>query len=311
MAVELRHLRYFVAVAEEQHITRAAERLGMQQPPLSQQIRAMERELDVQLLRRLPRGVALTEAGVALLEEARAILAHLDRLADVTRRAARGERGRLSVGVTSTAPFHPLVPRAIGAFRQASPRVALQIEECLSNEAIERLRSGQLDAAFIRTAMAEQDIFAIDLLDEEPMVVALPGTHPLAAHESPSAVPFRSLAGETFILYGPPGTGMHDATIAACHAAGFSPRVGNLGASTQQAPRIGSTLSLVAAGFGISLVPISLRRMHLDGVVYRDLEGASQPKALLSLASRRGDLSAVLRQFLGLVRTLVRDAVPE
>jgi DNA-binding transcriptional LysR family regulator len=310
MALELRHLRYFIAVAEEQHITRAAERLGMQQPPLSQQIRALERELDVQLLRRLPRGVALTDAGLALLEEARAILAHLDRVADVTRRAARGERGRLSVGVTSTAPFHPFVPQIIGAFRQASPRVALQIEECLSNEAIDRLHSGQLDVAFIRTSVADQDRLAIDLLDEEPMVVALPSTHALAAREDQAAVTFQSLAGETFILYGPPGTGMYDATIAACHAAGFNPRVGNLGASTQQAPRIASTLSLVAAGFGISLVPSSLRRMNLDGVVYRDLEGAPQPKALLSLASRRGDLSAVVSQFLLLVRTLSRDAAP-
>jgi DNA-binding transcriptional LysR family regulator len=309
--MELRHLRYFVAVAEEQHITRAAERLGMQQPPLSQQIRAMERELDVQLLRRLSRGVALTEAGLALLEEARAILAHFDRVADVTRRAARGERGRLSVGVTSTAPFHPLVPRVIGAFRQASLRVALQIEECLSSEAIDRLRSGQLDVAFIRTSVADQDMLAIELLDEEPMVVALPSTHPLVTSGGPAALPFRSLAGETFILYGPPGTGMHDATIAACHAAGFNPRVGNLGASTQQAPRIASTLSLVAAGFGISLVPSSLRRMNLDGVVYRDLEGAVQPRALLSLASRRGDLSAVLRQFLLLVRAQSRKAMPD
>ncbi len=306
--MELRHLRYFVAVAEEKHITRAAERLGMQQPPLSQQIKQLERELAVQLLRRLPRGVALTDAGLAFLEEARAILAQLDRAVDVTRRAARGERGRLCVGVTSTAPFHPLVAQGIRAFRHACPKVALQLEECLSNEAIDRLRAGHLDVAFIRTSIGDHDALVIDLLDDEPMVVALPGGHPLANADSAEGLAFRSLAAETFILYGPPGTGMYDATIAACHAAGFNPRVDNLGVSNQQAPRIASTLSLVAAGLGISLVPKSLQQMNLYGVVYRALDGRSQPKALLNLASRRGELSAVVKQFLMLVRTLSRLA---
>ena len=128
MSVELRHLRYFVAVAEEGHITRAAERLGMQQPPLSQQIRALERELDVQLLRRKPRGVELTDAGRALLADAQAILAHVDHAFATTRRTARGEEGRISVGFTSSAPFHPFVPRVIRAFRESYPLVALTLE---------------------------------------------------------------------------------------------------------------------------------------------------------------------------------------
>ena len=132
--MELRHLRYFIAIAEEGHITRAAERLGMQQPPLSQQLKAMERELDVQLFIRKARGVELTDAGRALLDEARGMLAQLDRAVEATRRAARGEQGRLCLGVTSTTPFHPLVPRAIRAFRAACPLVSLTVEECLSNE---------------------------------------------------------------------------------------------------------------------------------------------------------------------------------
>ena len=114
--MELRHLRYFIAVAEEGHVTRAAERLGMQQPPLSQQIQALERELDVQLFRRKPRGVELTDAGRALLDDARAILAHVDHAFATTRRTARGEQGRIAVGFTSSAPFHPFVPRVIRAF---------------------------------------------------------------------------------------------------------------------------------------------------------------------------------------------------
>jgi DNA-binding transcriptional LysR family regulator len=307
MAMELRHLRYFVAVAEEGHITRAAQRLGIQQPPLSQQIRAIERELDVQLFRRKPRGVELTDAGNAFLKDARMMLTQLDRAFETTRRASRGEQGNLCVGVTSTAPFHPLVPRAIRAFRESCPMVTLTLEECLSNELVERLRNEQLDAAFIRTSLADRDGVAVNSLLEEPMVVALPRTHAFAQNKRETAVPLKSLANETFILYGPPGTGMYDATIAACHASGFNPRVGNLGASTQQAPRITSTLSLVAAGLGISFVPSSLQRMNMDGVVYRSLRGPAQPKVVLDLISRRGDASAVVRQFVNLVRTAAKD----
>src|SRR6516162_3305321 len=123
--MELRHLRYFIAVAEERHVTRAAERLGMQQPPLSQQIRALERELDVQLFRRKPRGVELTPAGRVLLIEARAILDRLDQAVITTRRTARGEEGRISVGLTSAAAFHPFVAKVVREFREAFPLVSV------------------------------------------------------------------------------------------------------------------------------------------------------------------------------------------
>jgi DNA-binding transcriptional LysR family regulator len=310
MAMELRHLRYFVAVAEEGHITRAAERLGIQQPPLSQQIKAIESELGVQLFRRKARGVELTDAGKTFLEDARMTLSQLDRAFEATRRTARGEQGRLCVGVTSTAPFHPLVPRAIRAFREACPMVSLTVEECLSNELIERLQGERMDVAFIRTSSSAQDGLVVNPLVKEPMVVALPSLHILAQGKRDTPISFQRLASETFILYGPPGTGMYDATIAACQAAGFNPRVGNLGASTQQAPRIASTLSLVAAGLGISCVPSSVQRMNIDGVVYRTLKGPVQPKALLSLASRRGDPSAVVRQFVNLVRKEAKGILP-
>ena len=304
--MELRHLRYFLAVAEEGHITRAAERLGMQQPPLSQQIKALERELAVQLFHRKARGVELTDAGRAFLVEARATLSQLDRARQSTRRAARGEQGRLCVGVTSTGSFHPLVARSIRAFSEACPMVSLTLEECLSNELIDRLRNEQVDAAFIRTSLPNPEGLAVYTLPDEPMVVALPSKHELARPDSGAGLTMKRLAGETFILYGPPGTGMYDATIAACHAAGFSPRVGNLGAATQHAPRIASTLSLVAAGLGISCVPISLQRMRMDGIVYRGFKGPAQPRALLSIATRRGDTSSVVKRFLNLVRTAVK-----
>jgi DNA-binding transcriptional LysR family regulator len=306
MTMELRHLRYFLAVADERHITRAAERLGIQQPPLSQQIAALERELDVKLLHRRARGVELTDAGQAFFQEARAILAQVDRAKDTARRTARGEEGRICIGVTSTAPFNPLVPRAIRAFCEARPGVSLVLEECLSNESLERLRSGQLDVAFIRTSLTGDEHLRADLLVEEPMVVALPSSHRLARGKAARAIPFGALASEVFILYGPPGTGMFDATIAACHSAGFNPRVGHLGASTQQAPRIGSTLSLVAAGLGITFVPASLQRMNLEGVVYRPLRAEERPNAVLSLARRTVDSSSVVEQFRRTVRAVVQ-----
>jgi DNA-binding transcriptional LysR family regulator len=307
MAMELRHLRYFIAVAEEGHITRAAERLGIQQPPLSQQIKTLELELDVQLFLRKARGVELTDAGRAFLEEARAMLNHLDRAFETTRRASRGEQGRLCVGVTSTTPFHPLVPRAIRAFREACPMVSLTLEECLSNESVDRLRNEQMDVAFIRTTLGDGHGLAVHALLEEPMVIALPSTHILAQSKPETTVSLERLARETFILYGPPGTGMYDSTIAACQAAGFNPRVGNLGASTQLAPRITSTLSLVGAGLGITFVPSSLQRMNMEGVAYRAFKGPVRPTAMLKLASRRGDQSAVVKQFINLVRKEAKD----
>lgn len=295
--MELRHLRYFIAVAEEKHVTRAAERLGMQQPPLSQQIRALERELDVQLFRRLPRGVELTAAGLAFLAAARAILAQIDHAFATAKRTARGEQGRIAVGFTSSAPFNPFVPRIIRAYREAFPLVSLTLEEGGTTELIDSLRDERADAAFIRTPIADQEGLVVRLLLEEPMVLALPRGHALARNKGASkALSLTALANETFIIYRrPSGPGLHDAILSACNTAGFSPRIG------QEAPRIGSTLNLVAAGLGISLVPESLQLMRMDGVVFRRLSGAVRPKAPLYLAARRGEASAAVRKFLELV----------
>jgi DNA-binding transcriptional LysR family regulator len=299
--MELRHLRYFIAVAEEGHVTRAAERLGMQQPPLSQQIRALERELDVVLFRRRPRGVELTDAGRALLEDARAILAHIDHAFASTRRTARGEQGRIAVGFTSSTPFHPFVPRVIRAFREAFPLISLTLEEGGTTELIEDLRNERVDAAFIRTPVADPMGLTVNPLLEEAMVVALPGVHPLARRDAGNGLALGALAAETFIVYRRrSGPGLYDAIFAACHAAGFSPLVG------QEAPRIVSTLNLVAAGLGIAVVPASLQRMQMDGVVYRPLKLGTRLRAPLLLATRRGDTGAVVRRFLDLVKRMAR-----
>lgn len=303
--MELRHLRYFVAVAEEQHVTRAAERLGMQQPPLSQQIKALERELDVRLFRRKSRGIELTEAGRALLDDARAILARVGHATETARRIGRGEQGRLCVGLTPTGPFHPFVPSVIRAFRDAFPLVSLTLEECLRTELLDRFGTGRLDVAFLRTPGTDLEGLVIYPLLEEPMVVALPSRHPLAQGDD-GALALPGLADETFIVYAREhGPAIYEATMAACLGAGFRPRLG------QEAPRITVALSLVAAGLGISLVPASMRRMAMDGVAYRPLAEAAPPKAFLTLASRRDDASPVVRHFLALVRREARRLAAE
>ncbi|MGH8178287.1 MAG: LysR family transcriptional regulator [Steroidobacter sp.] len=296
--MELRHLRYFMAVAEEKHMTRAAARLGIHQPPLSLQIRALEKELGVQLFRRKPRGVELTDAGAAFLERVRVILDQVDRAMATTRRTARGEQGRVVVGFTSSAPFHPFVPRVIRAFREMTPLVSLILEESGSSELVQALRNEEIDAAFIRSPVADVVGLTVRPLLEERMLVAMPSGHPRAkgANKKLASLPLSDLANETFILYKRPGgPGLYDTIITACRSAGFSPRVG------QEAPRIISTLNLVAAGLGVSVVPESLRRLQMDGVVYRRLTDSEHLTAPLILACRRGENAAAVQRFIDLV----------
>lgn len=303
MALELRHLRYFVAVAQEGHITRAAERLGMQQPPLSQQIRSLEREVGVQLFRRKARGVDLTEAGRTLLADAVSVLARVEEAVEAARRTAAGRQGRLRIGLPPSGPFHPFVPRMIRRFREAHPLVSVGMEECLRAELIERLQTGSLDVAFIRASIAPPEGLDVHLLLEEPMVVALPSTHALVrAGARAGAVPLGRLAAEVFIVYARQhGPALYEATVAACAEAGFTPRLG------QEAPRIISALSLVASGLGVTLVPASMRSMTMDGVAFRPLRGPSQPKAFLSIAARRDGPSAAMRHFVAMVRRAARE----
>jgi DNA-binding transcriptional LysR family regulator len=233
-------------------------------------------------------------------------LVTLDRAFDTARRTARGEQGKISVGSTSVAVFHPLVPRVIREFRQAFPLVSMTLEESSPYDLIERMQNGEIDIAFIGRPVADQEGVAIDPLLEEPMVVALPSGHPLARSENgcDAALSLKSLAGETFIVFGrpdSPSTMQTNAVVAACQAAGFNPRVGHV------VPNNLSRLNLVAASLGIAIVAASLRRINIDGVAYRRLKGAKQLKIQLNLASRRGDPSAVVRQFLKLVKQTARN----
>lgn len=203
-----------------------------------------------------------------------------------------------------TAPFHPFVPFVIRAFRVAFPLVSLTLDECLRKEALARLQDDQMDVAFMRAALDESQNILVNPLLTEPMVVALPSDHAMARRErgGDGSIALKELADETFIIYARQlGPALYEATIAACLKAGFSPRLG------QEAPRITSALSLVAVGLGITLVPACMQRMTMDGIAYRQLTGASQPKAVLNLASRRGDQSPVVRNFVNLVRRAARN----
>jgi len=294
--MELRHLRYFVAVAEERHVTRAAARLGIQQPPLSQQIRALETELELQLFRRKPRGVELTPAGEAFLAEARIVLERAEHAVLAARRAARGEAGRLGLGFTSSASFHPLVPRVIRDFRETSPLVALTLEEAGTGELVDGLRAERIDAAFVRSPIGAAAELAVHSVLKEEMVAALPAGHPLAG-AARTRLPLAALEPEIFILYRRPlGPGLYDAIIAACQRAGYSPRVG------QEAPRMLATLSLVAAGLGVTLIPASMQRMGIEGVAYRPLARNAGLIAPLNLAYRRDESAPAVRRFIAAVR---------
>lgn len=294
--IELRRLLAFVAVAEEGHITRAAQRLGMQQPPLTRLLQGLEAELGVLLLHRTSRGVHPTEAGRALLEEARVALAHAERVEEMVRRAARGEQGRLAVGFTSSAALHPFVSAVLRHFREVLPGVSISLEEAGTGELVDALLHERLDTAFVRSPVSKVPGLMVDDILDEPMIAALPAGHPLASDLS-TPLPLADLASEAFILYRrPAGPGLYDAILAACRGAGFSPAI------AQEAPRLTATLSLVAAGLGVSLVPASMQRLGGEGVAYRPLIHCYGLSAPLHLAMRGSPLPPALARFRKLVR---------
>jgi DNA-binding transcriptional LysR family regulator len=296
--MELRHLRYFVAVADARHFTRAAVALGIGQPPLSQQIQALERELGTALFERKPRALTLTAAGEALLEDARRILRDVDRASERVRRVTRGESGRLRVGMINSAPFHPLIPKIIREFRRAHPQVALSLDEGPTPQLAAAVRDDVLDVAFVRPLIGSAPGLASEIVADEDMVVALPSGHPLAKKP---AVSLLALSIEPFVLFPRAvGAGLHDEIVSACRAAGFSPRI------VQETSQVTSIVNLVAAGLGVSIVPASMQQVHSDGVTYRPIR-KPVPKARLSLIFRDTDRDAPqLERLLTLTRKLAR-----
>ena len=291
--MELRHLRYFVAVAEELNFTRAAKRLGISQPPLTTQIRQLEKEMGSPLFHRRARGIELTSAGRLLLEEARIILKQVERAKTDVGRRSRGETGRINLGSVGGTYFHPLIPAIIREYRTHYPEVVLFPQASSTALLVARLRCGQIDIAFVRPPLSDDEGVAIEPLVDEPAVIALPSGHPLSRSIS---APLRAFANETFILYPRElNPGNYNSFIAACDRAGFSPKLG------QEAPQIVSTIPLVAAGLGVSIVPSSTSRILADSVVYLQIEGDA-PRALIALAHRRDDPSPVVQNFVAVAR---------
>jgi len=297
--MELRHLRYFVAVAEELHFTRAAERLGIKQPGLSSQIRQLERELGTSLFRRLTRGAELTEIGALLLDEARGILDQAERIKAGVQSRVRGETGCIHLGFAGATCFHPLVPGIIRAYRERYPGVLVSPEQSNTPVLVAGLRRGEIDVAFVRPPLSDGEGLAVEPLVEEPMVIVLPESHPRAGDRS---MPLAALAEETLILFPRTiGPGLHDAIIASCQRAGFSAKLG------QEAPQISTTAHMVAAGFGVSIVPQSIAQIRLAGVAYIGIEGEA-PRAPISLAYRRDDRCTIVRNFVASARRHARAA---
>jgi len=293
IVMELRHLRYFLAVAEELNFTRAAERLGISQPPLTQQVKALEAELGVALLDRSAYRIELTDAGRIFATEAARILGDARSAVQAARRAATGATGRVRVGFTESASFNSLVTSTLRSFRSDYPAVEVSLEEHPSTDLIVSLREGRIDAAFVRPPLPVERGLTLELLEKEPLVVAVPSGHPFAHRPE---IDLGSLAAETFILY-PRAVrpGLADTVIAACEAAGFTPKIG------QYAPQLSSTINLVAASLGISIVPDSMRCLQARAVTYLPVRGEPL-HALLGIAYRTNESSAVVYNFIAAAR---------
>lgn len=293
--LELRHIRYFLAVAEEGNFTRAAARIGIGQPPLSQQIRDLEHEVGTELFRRLPQGATLTDAGQAFLVRVRALPDIAREAAEEARRAARGETGVLRLGFTGAAALNPVVSGTIRAFGERWPDVALILRETNSGDLSRELLDGGLDVAFLRPGAVPDYGLALLALPDEPMVAGLPTGHPLAI-ANPEAIRLTDLRNERFLLT-PRAVGptVYDTVIDTARQAGFEPIVGQI------APQLVSVMVLVAAGLGVTLVPRSMQQLAIEGATYRTLSDVA-PVARLALATVRASRSKAAENFLSLCR---------
>ena len=279
--MELRHIRYFVAVAEECHFGRAAERLHIAQPPLSQQIKQLEADLGVVLLTRSTRKVELTPAGQRYLERARVILAAVDDAASEAVRVAAGELGRLSIGFTGSATYE-LVPSLARVLRSELPGIELDLRgEMLTPDQVDALLNRTLDLGFLRPPVRHADIDLL-ILRREPLIAVLPSTHPLSLR---SSVRLRDLRHEPFITYPSHHRSVvHEAVMDACERAGFTPR------DVHEVRETSTLVAFVAAGLGFALVPASVQHLQITGATYLPIADTTEAVEL-ALACRANDPS--------------------
>jgi DNA-binding transcriptional LysR family regulator len=285
--MEIRQLRYFVAVAEELHFRRAAARLHISQPPLSQQIRQLEEEMGCQLLARTRRRGELTAAGEAFLRDARALLHELDGAVATAQRIDAGQTGRLTVNFVGSALLS-IVPGIVQRFRAARPGIELELHERSTVEQLRAVAAGVVDVGLVRPPIDEEPELRSEIIMRERTLAALPANHPLAALRR---VPLKRLAAEPFVLFPrAQAPGFHDLLIGSVAATGAPPQV------VQYAPEMLTIIGLVATGIGLSLVPESVAHLALDGVTYRPVAGA--PRADLAAITRAGDNSPLVRAFI-------------
>ena len=299
--MELRHLRYFVAVAEELHFGRAAMRLHIAQPPLSRQIRDLERDVGTPLFERVPRGVQLTPAGRAFLPEARLTLAQAARAQRTAERAARGEIGRLRVGFVEAATYSHVLPEVLGFFRMHLPNIGISLFEMDSHQQADAFRDGRIDLGILHSVPADADRqLHVEPVYTDPMIAAVPGTHRLAEQ---ARFTLANFAGESFVFFTRPGSPrLYDDILASCRGAGFNPRI------VQEATAWHTLASLVGAGVGLAFVPRSLTNFQRPGVVYRSVRSLSVGMEM-SAVWRRGDKSPVRERFVTALRAVAHAPV--
>jgi len=294
--MELRHLRYFVAVAQESSFTRAAQRLHISQPPLSQQIGDLESELGTRLLMRTSRRVELTAAGEAFLEHAKAILERVEQAQSHARAIGSGGAGRLEIGLSGSLLLGPM-PQLIAAYRRSQPAVAVVLHEMTPAAQLAGLRDRKIDLSFSRTAFNDDGLVS-EQVWADPVVVALPRGHPMTKRRKLALI---DLKNEEFVLLRLDSSGFAKYLHACCLDAGFVQRVSQQVVESQAIP------SLVAAGLGVALVPASLQRVHRRGVEYRSL-ARNAPRADVYAIQRKDDTSPVVRGFIAKVKeTLARS----
>jgi DNA-binding transcriptional LysR family regulator len=294
--MEYRHLKFFIAVAEELHFTRAAARLRVAQPHLSHEIRRLEREVGVELFARNNRQVELTAAGRTFLERVRGILDATADAARAAQRADRGEIGRLVVGCGSVAAY-TVVPNAIARLRRAYPEVEIVLTEFHSDEGVEALRAGRLDVCVVYPPRNVDPALHVEPITIDPLVVALPKGHVLAKSRQ---ISLRRLSGEPWIFWHREiASRVYDEIVSACAAAGFEPRV------VQRTTRLSTVICLVASGLGITLVPASATMLHVAGIVLREVH-SPRIKIPLSLITRSGHRAPALTPFIAAVRDCAR-----
>jgi DNA-binding transcriptional LysR family regulator len=295
--MELRHLRYFQAVAEERHFGRAAERLHMAQPPLSQQIRQLEDELGVRLLDRNTRRVELTDAGAAYLDRVQAILGEVDDAGQEARRVAAGLQGRLRVGCVGSATYS-LLPALARTLREELPRVDVTFRgEMLVPQQASALLAREIDLALLRPPVDEPAL-RLTTLRQDKLIVALPEGHRLASRRR---LRVDDLRGEDLVVHSVRGSVMHGVVVALCREAGFEPRVRHEVAETS------TLVTFVAAGLGIAVVPEPVSELGVRGTTYRPL-AARAARIDLAAAVRADDNAPALARALELVAALVRHA---